>query len=124
MFHKSSLEKQQSALPYEVQWCKTCTMSNQRPRIIFHDDGTCSGCKNSKDKDRINWDEREKELVDLLNRHRRTDGYWDVIVPSSGGKDSGYVAHQLKYKYQMHPLTVTWSPLEYTTIGWNNLQAN
>ena len=43
-------------------------------------------------------------------------------MPSSGGKDSCYVAHQLKYKYGMHPLCVTWAPAMYTDIGWENLQ--
>ena len=51
----------------------------------------------------------------------KKDGY-DVIVPSSGGKDSGYVAHMLKDKYGMNPLTVTWAPHLYTEIGWKNLQ--
>ena len=27
----------------------------------------------------------------------------DVVVPSSGGKDSGMTAHLLKYKYGMNP---------------------
>ncbi len=43
------------------------------------------------------------------------------MVPSSGGKDSAFVAHELKSKYKMNPLTVTWSPLKYTDIGWENL---
>ena len=58
----------------------------------------------------------------LLDKHRRNDGNWDVIVPSSGGKDSAFVAHQLKYKYGMTPLTVTWTPLIYTDIGYQNFQ--
>jgi N-acetyl sugar amidotransferase len=44
-----------------------------------------------------------------------------VIVPCSGGKDGGFVAHQLKYKYGMNPLTVTWAPLLPTDIGRKNL---
>ena len=63
------------------------------------------------------------ELIELLDQHRRSDGQWDVIVPSSGGKDSGYVAHQLRYKYGMNPLTVTWSPLQYTDIGFQNFES-
>jgi N-acetyl sugar amidotransferase len=66
---------------------------------------------------------KERELVDLLDKHRSNDGLWDVIVPSSGGKDSGFVAHQLRYKYGMHPLTVTWSPLQYTDIGFQNFES-
>ena len=121
-FKKGNLEKQVSKVPRKVVWCKNCVISNQRPRIIFDDDQICSGCKNNKLKEKINWDERENELHKLLDKHRSKNGSWDVIVPSSGGKDSGYVAHQLKYKYGMNPLTVTWSPLEYTDIGWKNLR--
>ena len=47
---------------------------------------------------------REEELLLLLDQHRSKNDDWDVIVPSSGGKDSGYVAHLLKYKYGMNPL--------------------
>jgi len=43
-------------------------------------------------------------------------------VPGSGGKDSAYTSHILKYKYKMHPLTVTWAPHLYTPIGWENFQ--
>jgi N-acetyl sugar amidotransferase len=32
------------------------------------------------------------------------------------------VAHELKYKYGMHPLTVTWAPFEYTPIGFRNFR--
>ena len=72
-------------------------------------------------ENKINWNAREKELTDLCNKHRKKNGY-DVIVPSSGGKDSGYVAHMLKYEFGMNPLTVTWAPHLYTEIGWKNLQ--
>src|SRR3989344_8154884 len=98
-------------LPKEVQFCKNCTISNQRPRITFNEKGVCSACDYSVFKRTIDWEEREKELIELCNRHRKSDGSYDVIVPVSGGKDGGRVAHQLKEKYGMHPLTVTWSPL-------------
>lgn len=120
MFKKSNLEKQIINLPPNVLWCKKCTISNQRPRIIFNDEGVCSGCLNTERKKKINWSDREKELNELLNQHRSKDGSYDVIVPSSGGKDSNYVAHVLKDKYKMHPLTVTFSPIRYTEIGRKN----
>jgi len=123
-FNRSNLELQVPNLPQEVIWCKKCVISNQRPRVVFDDNGVCSGCNNTYYKNNvIDWGKREQELLMLLDEHRRSDGYWDVIVPSSGGKDSGFVAHQLRYKYGMNPLTVTWSPLKYTDIGLYNLQA-
>jgi N-acetyl sugar amidotransferase len=110
-------------LPTEVKYCKRCVISNQRPRITFNADGVCSACQYAERKKKIvNWDERERQLKDLLDRYRSKDGSFDVIVPCSGGKDSAYVAHQLKYAYNMHPLTVTWSPHLYTPVGWKNLE--
>lgn len=124
MFKRGNLERQIAHLPEEVRFCRKCVMSNQRPRITFSEDGICGGCKNHKFfKESIDWGERERELLKLLGRYRRTDGRWDVVVPSSGGKDSAFVAHQLKYRYGMNPLTVTWAPLLYTEIGWKNFQS-
>ncbi|UTW51616.1 N-acetyl sugar amidotransferase [bacterium SCSIO 12827] len=109
-------------LPAEVKFCKRCTISNQRPRITFDEAGVCSACNFADHKKSFDWDTRERELVDLLDKHRRTDGSYDVIVPCSGGKDGSFVAHQLKFKYNMNPLCVTWSPNIYTDIGWVNLR--
>mgnify|MGYP001599371842 CR=1 FL=1 len=108
-----------------IKFCRLCVVSNQRPRVVFDDEGICNPCRYShaKQHGRIDWASREKELEDLCNRHRSPDGRYDVIVPSSGGKDSGYVAHLLKHKYGMSPLTVTWAPFLYTDIGWRNYLA-
>ncbi|MBM3952939.1 MAG: N-acetyl sugar amidotransferase [Rhodospirillales bacterium] len=110
-------------LPKEVRYCKRCVISNQRPRMAFNEDGICFACLFADYKNNsINWDNRERELRDLLDRYRRKDGGFDVIVPSSGGKDSAIVAHKLKYEFGMNPLTVTWAPHKYTEIGWENFQ--
>jgi N-acetyl sugar amidotransferase len=110
-------------LPSTVIYCKECVISNQRPRIKFDENNVCSACNHAKKKKKIiNWEDREKELNDLLDKHRRKDGYWDVVVPCSGGKDSAYVAHILKHKYKMNPLTVTWAPMLYTDVGIKNLK--
>ena len=106
----------------EIVFCKNCTMSNQRPRIQFNEKGICSACVYNEYKNKIiDWDKREKELEILCDKHRKEDGTWDVIVPSSGGKDSSYVSYILKEKYGMNPLTVTWAPAVPTIIGQENL---
>ena len=126
-------------LPPEVKFCKKCVISNQRPNsaiefshtkdtkkktIYFDENGICDACRFTEIKrNSINWEEREKELIELCNRFRRQDGHYDCLVPGSGGKDSFYAAHVLKYKYGMHPLTVTWAPHLYTDWGWKNFQA-
>jgi N-acetyl sugar amidotransferase len=118
------LDKQFDELPKSVIFCKNCVVSNQRPRTLMNEQGICSACEWSYEKDHvIDWKKREKELEELCNRYRKNDGNFDVVVPSSGGKDSAFVAHQLKYRYGMNPLCATWSPFEYTPIGWKNFQA-
>ena len=121
MKHKDT--QQRYNLPSEVKYCVKCTISNQRPRITFNAEGVCAACQYSEfKKNNIEWGQRDKELQELCDKHRSSDGSYDVIVPSSGGKDSAYVAYQLKYKYKMNPLTVTWSPHLWTRDGFNNFQ--
>ncbi len=126
-------------LPSQVKFCKKCVISNQRPNssveykhtkestkqtINFDEEDVCDACRLAdKKKKTIDWALREKELKELCDKHRKNDGSYDCVVPGSGGKDSFYAAHMLKYKYGMHPLTVTWAPHIYTTWGWHNFQA-
>ena len=125
-------------LPKEVKFCKKCVISNQRPNsaveykhtketkketINFDEEGVCDACRIAEQKKTIDWKEREQQLLELCNRFRSKDGSYDCLVPGSGGKDSFYAAHQLKYKYGMHPLTVTWAPHIYTEWGWKNFQS-
>lgn len=117
------LDERMKELDITVFFCRNCMNSNQRPGLTFDERKFCDACQFAEVKDtKIDWKEREKELEELCDRHRSKDSSFDVIVPSSGGKDSCYVAHQLKYTYDMHPLTVTWTPSMHTEVGWQNFQ--
>lgn len=106
----------------KIVYCKRCVMSNQRPRMHFNEEGVCGQCLYSQYKNTmVDWDKREKELQNLCDKYRSKDGSWDVIVPGSGGKDSGYTAYILKKKFGMCPLTVTWASAIPTEIGSQNL---
>jgi N-acetyl sugar amidotransferase len=122
-------------LPSEVKFCKRCVMSNQRPAseiefkhnintkkktLNFDEEGVCDACRNADQKENIDWEEREKQLLQLLDKYRSKDGSYDCMVPGSGGKDSAMQAHILKYKYGMNPLTITWPPILYTDYGYKN----
>lgn len=117
------MDRQLADQPKTVSYCTRCVQSSQRPRILFNADGVCSACLFWDKKGSRPWKDRELELEKILDRHRSKDGAYDVVVPGSGGKDSAYVTHQLKTKWGMHPLTVTWSPFAYTEIGYANMQA-
>lgn len=121
---QEALDKQLATIPEEIVFCKRCVVSNQRPRITFDEEGICSACRFAERKQKeIDWEARERQLHTLLDQHRSSDGTWDCIVPCSGGKDSSMVAHKLRHKYGMKPLTVTWSPFKYTEIGWENFRS-
>ena len=124
-------------LPSEIVFCKNCVMSNQRPASIpefrhtrnrdgakymqMDENGVCDACRQAEIKAyHIDWKDRENELLKLLDKYRSRDGRYDCLVPGSGGKDSAFQAHVLKYKYGMNPLTVTWPPILYTDYGYKN----
>ncbi len=109
-------------LPSEVRFCQRCVMSNQRPSsfpefkhkrdrvtptLHIDEEGICDACRYADKKDEIDWESRERQLLEVLDQYRRNDGYYDCIVPGSGGKDSAYAAHLLKYKYGMHPMSLS-----------------
>ena len=123
-------------LPKKVLFCKKSLISNQTPnstqefrhtlkskkKTTFIDKkGISDPWKYSRLKKKINWKKREKELLKLLDKHRG-QGEYDCIVPGSGGKDSCYAAHVLKFKYGMNPLLVTWPPNLYTDYGYDNFK--
>ena len=92
-----------------------------RPRVSFDEDGHCNACRWKKQKEEIDWSARRTELEKLLDKHRRTDGTPDCVVPASGGKDGSYVYHQLKAEFGMNPLVVTIQPALPLEIGRKNL---
>ena len=134
----SNKEKTKYGLPKKILYCQKCVISNQRPSstvefknrdkkkeyINFNKYGVCDACAFAEKKNKfINWDDREKELIKLCEKHKNNSGGYDCVVPGSGGKDSFYAAHILKYKYGMNPLTVTWAPNMYTDWGFKNFQS-
>ena len=126
--------------PETIKYCVKCNVINQQPTqtneylhdnktkqipIDFDEQGVCYSCRYNEKKWNgvIDWKEREKELIELCNKYKNFNGPYNCLVPGSGGKDSAYQSHILKYKYGMRPLTVTWAPHIYTDIGWKNFQS-
>lgn len=124
-------------LPENVEFCQSCVMSNQRPTSVVElkhtthckkttlhfEDGICDTCRFIEKKKLIDWQQREEQLLELCNCYRSNGKHYDCLVPGSGGKDSFYAAHILKYKYGMTPLTITWAPNIYTPWGLHNFNA-
>jgi len=106
-----------------------------RPRIQFDERGWCNACQWMEEKQTIDWEPRQDELIRYLQKYRSPNGGFDCIIPVSGGKDGSYVSYKLKYEYGMNPLAVTVTPplsLElgnknlrnYIESGYNHIQVN
>ena len=131
------MKKTYYGLPSSVIFCKKTLLSNQRPNSTIEFKHTIKSKKKtfyinknkisdtwkfSRIKKKINFKDRETKLLKLLDKHRGKYGKYDCIVPGSGGKDSCYASHILKFKYGMNPLTVTWPPILYTSYGFKNFK--
>lgn len=106
-----------------MKYCTKCVMPDTRPRLTFDENGICSACQWSEEKNiSIDWDKREAELIELCNTIRGKNKF-DCLVPASGGKDSTYVAHKMKYTHNLNVLTVTITPPLETDLIQENMKS-
>lgn len=109
-----------------MDYCKRCVYpTNARPGIVLDAEGVCSGCRLIESRPSIDWDGREKMLIEILDEHKakqRAKGNpYDCIVPVSGGKDSTFQTWLMKEKYGLNPLLVCYNHTFNTALGLRNL---
>ena len=103
-----------------IKFCKKCLMPSTRPRISLNSSNICNACVYKYKNEKINYKKRADELKKIFDKNKSRGAKYDCIVPWSGGKDSSYIAYQLKFKYGANPLLVTFSPLIPSEVGKNN----
>ena len=90
----------------ELRRCTKCLLPETHETIIFDDKGVCNICsQNEFKKDKIDWNQRKKDLDQLIEEYRGKYDY-DCIVPFSGGKDSTWALYYLMKEYKIKPLVV------------------
>ena len=106
-----------------MRYCKKCLMPDTRPGSIFDDEGVCQACRNYEKRKTIDWEERKEELVRLCDKYRRDNGYYECVIPVSGGKDSHFLVYTLVEEMNMHPILVTVTDsFTHTKAGVHNLR--
>lgn len=106
-----------------MRYCARCLMPDTRPGSIFNDKGICQACINYEKRKTINWEERRKQLRTLCDKYRREDGYYDCVIPVSGGKDSHFLVYAMKEEMGMNPLLITvGDPFTKTEAGMRNFR--
>lgn len=94
--------------------CSRCVMPSTRPDVPFVG-GVCGACLNKDKMPAVDWEARHARLLSIIDKH---DGR--VIVPSSGGKDSSYIALRLK-ELGADVTAVTATTCHLTPIGRANI---
>lgn len=94
--------------------CNRCLIPQTRPDTAF-EGGVCSACLAHERRPYIDWEDRERMLLQLLDKF-----HGEVLVPSSAGKDSHYQALTLK-RIGANVTCVTASTCHLTPIGRRNI---
>jgi len=103
--------------------CKKCFMPDTRPGSVFDKEGVCQACNNYEHRKNIDWGARYSQLENICDKYRRDDGYYDCLIPVSGGKDSHFLVYMMKEKMGMNPLLITvGDPFTKTEAGTKNLR--
>jgi 3'-phosphoadenosine 5'-phosphosulfate sulfotransferase (PAPS reductase)/FAD synthetase len=86
--------------------CRKCVLPECYPELTLGPDGICSECHNVEKRQGHRL--FESDLIKILDKYRRHDGY-DCIVMCSGGKDSTAALYMMKKRYKMRPLAFTFN---------------
>tara|TARA_B100001093_G_scaffold163236_1_gene155610 strand:- start:6167 stop:7315 length:1149 start_codon:yes stop_codon:yes gene_type:complete len=105
-----------------LKFCKNCVFPETKPDLYFNENGICSACLASENKNiNIDWDDRKAEFEKIINNYKKEGIGYDCLIPVSGGKDSTYQAYLIKVVYKMNPLCVCFETTYATDLGNQNL---
>jgi len=104
-----------------LQYCTRCVMPHTKPDLHIDADGVCNACRSYESRKLVDWDQRKKELLAVVDRYRRNGANWDCIVPVSGGKDSTYQVIRM-LQIGLNPLCVTATTCDLSEIGRKNIE--
>jgi N-acetyl sugar amidotransferase len=105
-----------------IQYCRSCVMPETKPDLFIDDDGVCNACRNYGLREAVDWEARRRELLDVVERYRVSNGTnYDCIVPVSGGKDSTFQVLRV-LELGLNPLCVTATTDKLSAIGRRNIE--
>ena len=104
-----------------LKYCVRCVMPATKPDLHIDAEGVCNGCRAYERREQVDWDQRRRELLGILQKHRKSGGNWDCVIPVSGGKDSTYQVIRM-LQMGVNPLCVTSSTCDLSGIGRKNLE--
>ena len=103
----------------EFRVCKKCLLPNTKPDLLFNENGICSACKRFDERPTIDWEERERKFIEIVNSVKDYES-WNCVIPVSGGKDSTYQALKAR-EYGLKPLLVSSNTCDLSDYGYKNI---
>lgn len=83
--------------------CSQCLVHDDMKEVMIQEDGVCNECA-----DFVPFKANDsKELLNYFEKIKSQKKKYDALVPLSGGKDSTYVLHLAKQKYDLNILCYT-----------------
>jgi len=119
---EAGFEHQIQRQPKEVFFCTRCVQSSQRPLLTFDAEGVCSACRYMEEYRKRNFWQAKGQLNKIMEQARKKNPTWQAVCPSSGGKDSTFVATTLA-EMGVNVLCVTAAPFRRGEIGEHNYRA-
>jgi N-acetyl sugar amidotransferase len=107
-----------------MKYCAKCLQPDTRPGTRFDKTGICPACNYHSSLATVDWDERRKELDEVVAfGQRNAQSGYDCIIGVSGGKDSTRQAIFVKGVLGMNPLLVNlgYPPEQATQRGIDNV---
>jgi N-acetyl sugar amidotransferase len=102
-------------------YCNECLLPSTKPDLKFIE-GTCTACVNYKNRTKVDWAEKEIELVNTIKeRSKSAKSDWDCVIPVSGGKDSTFQVLKI-LELGFKPLCVTATTCDLSELGRKNIE--
>jgi len=110
----------QTTILNNLRRCIRCTLPETHETIQFDEEGVCNICHQHEfKKTKIDWNDRKKQLDELIDQYRNKSTY-DCILPYSGGKDSTFTLWYVIKKLNLKPLVVSFDHGFYRPIIQEN----
>tara|TARA_B100000029_G_C17453833_1_gene915981 strand:- start:129 stop:1214 length:1086 start_codon:yes stop_codon:yes gene_type:complete len=90
--------------------------------LKFNDEGICDACINWEKKSSVDWESRKRQLHEIADNYRKSDGSHDCVIPVSGGKDSTFQALYARDELGLNPLLVNFIPRDLVELGRKNIE--
>ena len=105
-----------------LRLCTRCVMPDTKPDLHFDERGVCIACRSYQNRKEVDWEARNRDLQQILDRYRSKDGsHWDCIIPVSGGKDSFFQTVRI-LQMGLNPLCVNATTCCLSEVGRRNLE--